>query len=42
MWFFGGNTIEGSGCFMFAQWSKWAPNLMEYVQSVAENLTTEK
>ena len=37
MWFWGGNSVNGNGCFIFAQWSTWAPDLVDYVNRVASN-----
>lgn len=39
MWFWGGKLAEGPGCFMFAQWSTWAPDLIDYVSRVADSLS---
>ena len=37
MWFLGGNTVNGNGCFIFAQWSTWAPDLVDYVNNFRLN-----
>ena len=41
MWFLGGDQSEGPGCFMFAQWSSWAPDLVDYVQRVGNAMATK-
>ena len=39
IWIWGGVLAEGPGCFMFAQWSSWAPDLLNYVSRVQQSLS---